>query len=148
VVPYFEAQRAGHVIVIGSIVGKRGLPGYVGYSAAKFAQTGLADALRAELRGAGIAVTTVFPVSVATELREAMTRDFGVRVEGGGGPSQRAEEVARAVMRAMRTRAPEVYPWRYARFLAWLTAVAPSVGDRIAVRAARARRTGTPASSP
>ena len=96
VVPYFEAQRAGHLIVIGSIAGKRGIPGYAAYSAAKFAQTGLAEALRAELRGSGIAVTTVVPVSV----RDGVPRRDGARVRHphrGPGPSQTADDVARAV---------------------------------------------------
>jgi short-subunit dehydrogenase len=138
VLPYFEAQRAGHLIVISSIVGKRGVPGYAAYSAAKFAQTGLAETLRAELRGTGIAVTTVFPVSVATGFRDAMAREFGVRASGAG-PRQSAEEVARAVMRAVRSRAAEVYPLRRSRLLVWLGVVAPRLSDRLARRFARHR---------
>ena len=138
VLPYFEAQRAGHVIVISSIVGKRGIPGYAAYSAAKFAQTGLAEVLRAELRGTGVAVTTVFPVSVDTGFRDAMAREFGVRAEGSG-PRQTADEVARAVMRAVRSRAAEVYPLRRSRLLVLIGAIAPGLADRLARRFARHR---------
>lgn len=139
VMPYFEAQRAGHVIVISSIVGKRGIPGYTAYGAAKFAQTGLAETLRAELHGTGVAVTTVFPVSVDTGFRDAMAREFGVQVEGGG-PRQSADDVARAVMQAVRSRSAEVYPLKRARLLVWIGAFMPRLADRLARRFARRRR--------
>jgi short-subunit dehydrogenase len=139
VIPYFEAQRAGHLIVISSIVGKRGIPGYAAYSAAKFAQAGLAEVLRAELRETGIAVTTVFPVSVDTGFRDAMAREFGVRSEGIG-PRQSPDDVASAVMRAVRSRAAEVYPLRRARLLAWVSALTPGLADRLVRRFARRRR--------
>ncbi len=139
VLPYFEAQRAGHVITVSSMAGRRGVPGYSAYCAAKFAQAGLSEALRAELRGSGISVTTVFPVSVASGFRDAIAREFGVTVEGGG-PRQSADAVANAIFRALRTRAPEVYPLRRARMLVWLNALAPALGDRLATRYARKRR--------
>jgi NADP-dependent 3-hydroxy acid dehydrogenase YdfG len=138
VLPYFEAQRAGHIIAIGSMAGKRGIPGYAGYSATKFAQTGMLEALRAELAGSGVAVTTVFPVSVATEFHNAMAREFGV-TSGGGGPRQTADDVARAVLRAIRSRAPEVYPLRRARLLVWINALWPRLADGIVRRYARTR---------
>ena len=40
----------GHLIIVSSIVGKRGVPYMGAYSATKFAQVGLAECLRAELR--------------------------------------------------------------------------------------------------
>jgi NADP-dependent 3-hydroxy acid dehydrogenase YdfG len=138
VVPYFEAQRGGQLIVINSIVGKRGFPGYAAYCASKFAQAGLAESLRAELRGSGVAVTTVFPVSSDTGFRAAIEREFGVRVHGGG-PSLAPEAIADAVVRSTRRRPAEIYPLRRARLLVWLTAVAPRWGDRLARRFARVR---------
>jgi NADP-dependent 3-hydroxy acid dehydrogenase YdfG len=140
VLPYFESQRAGHIIVISSIAGRRGLPGYAAYCAVKFAQAGLAEALRAEIRESGIAVTTVFPVSADTEFRDAMTREFGVQIHGAG-PIQKPDTIARAVVRAIRTRAPEVYPLKRARLLIWLNTFAPGIVDRIARRYARTRAT-------
>src|SRR5688500_3738041 len=52
--PVFRRQRRGHLIVVSSIVGKRGVPYMGAYSATKFAQAGLAECLRAELIGSGI----------------------------------------------------------------------------------------------
>ncbi|MGE3844756.1 MAG: SDR family NAD(P)-dependent oxidoreductase [Vicinamibacterales bacterium] len=139
VVPYFLAQTSGHLIVVSSIVGKRGIPGYGAYAASKFAQTGLAESLRAEFRGSGVAVTTVFPVSVRTAFRDAIAREFGIRVHGGG-PAQSADEVARAILAVTRTRAPELYPYRRARLLALINALMPRLADRLAARFARRRR--------
>ena len=51
--PVFRRQGRGHLIIVSSIVGRRGVP-YVGaYAATKFAQVGLAECLRAEARGVG-----------------------------------------------------------------------------------------------
>ena len=47
------ARARGHLIIVSSIVGKRGVPYMGAYSATKFAQVGLAECLRAELVGIG-----------------------------------------------------------------------------------------------
>ena len=51
--PVFRRQGQGHLIIVSSIVGKRGVPYMGAYSATKFAQVGLAECLRAELAGIG-----------------------------------------------------------------------------------------------
>src|SRR5689334_11706842 len=58
----FRRQGFGHLIVVSSIVGKRGVPYMGAYSATKFAQVGLAECLRAEVAGSGIHVSVVYPV--------------------------------------------------------------------------------------
>ena len=47
--PVFRRQGSGHLIIVSSIVGKRGVPYMGAYAATKFAQVGLAECLRAEL---------------------------------------------------------------------------------------------------
>ena len=65
--PIFRRQSRGHIIIVSSIVGKRGVP-YVGaYAATKAAQVGLAESLRAELVGTAIHVSVVYPISTETE---------------------------------------------------------------------------------
>jgi NAD(P)-dependent dehydrogenase (short-subunit alcohol dehydrogenase family) len=134
--PYFEQQGGGHLVIVSSIVGRRGLPGYEGYSASKFAQTGLAEALRARYAGTGIHVSSVYPVSTRTEFREAMARDYGTRLSGHG-PQQDAAQVARAILRCLERPRAEVYPYRWARALVWLSALAPGTTDRVVRRFAR-----------
>ena len=75
--PVFRRQGRGHVIIVSSIVGKRGVPYMGAYSATKFAQVGLAECLRAELAGSGIHVSVVYPVSTDTEFFDVMSRETG-----------------------------------------------------------------------
>ena len=128
--PVFRRQRRGHLIVISSIVGKRGVPYMGAYSATKFAQVGLAECLRSELLGSDIHVTVVYPVSTPTEFHEVMARESGATSEARG-PKQRVEDVADAIARAIAHPVPEVYPYWTSRGLVWLNAFAPGIGDRV-----------------
>ena len=131
--PVFRRQRHGHIVIISSIVGKRGVP-YVGaYAATKFAQVGLAESLRAELVGSGIHVTVVYPISTATEFHEVMVRESGYATRARG-PRQSADRVADAVARAIEHPVPEVYPYRISKALAVVNSIAPGLCDRIVKR--------------
>ncbi len=136
--PLFRRQGTGHLIVISSIVGKRGVPFMGAYSATKFAQVGLAECLRSELSGTGIHVTVVYPVSTPTEFDEVMARESGATTSAKG-PRQSAEEVADAIARAIEHPVPEVYPYFKSRGLVWLNAVAPGICDRVVQRFGRKR---------
>jgi NAD(P)-dependent dehydrogenase (short-subunit alcohol dehydrogenase family) len=68
VLPIMRQQRAGKILVIGSIGGLIGLP-YIGYySASKFALDGLVEALRMEVRPFGIEATVVHPGDFNTQI--------------------------------------------------------------------------------
>jgi len=131
--PVFRRQAAGHLIVISSIVGKRGVPYMGAYAATKFAQDGLAQALRAELAGTGIHVTVVFPISTDTEFFGIMTRESGYATRADG-PRQSADTVAEAIARAIDRPVPEVFPHRKSRGLVLLNAIAPGFCDRLVKR--------------
>ncbi len=77
--PIFRRQQHGHLVIISSIVGKRGVPYMGAYAATKFAQVGLAECLRAELVGSGIHVSVVYPISTETEFLDVMVRALRVR---------------------------------------------------------------------
>ena len=128
--PVFRRQGTGHLILVSSIVGKRGVP-YVGaYAATKFAQVGLAECLRAELAGSGIHVSVVFPISTETEFFDVMTRESGHATRAAG-PRQRPERVAQSIAWAIERPVPEVYPYKLARGLVLLNALAPGFCDRL-----------------
>ncbi len=137
--PVFRAQGRGHLIMVSSIVGRRGIAQMSGYSATKAAQAGFAESLRAEFVGTDIHVSVVFPVSTTTEFRAAMNRDYGHSVSGLG-PKQTADDVARAVIACVERPRAEVYPYRSARLLAILNAVAPGFTDRFVQRFGRHRQ--------
>jgi short-subunit dehydrogenase len=136
--PVFRRQGTGHLIFVSSIVGKRGVPHMGAYAATKFAQVGLAESLRAEFAGSDIHVSVVLPVSTDTEFTEVMEKESGTASRARG-PRQTAEEVADAIARAIAHPTPEVYPYRKARGLALLNAIAPGFCDRFVQRFGRQR---------
>lgn len=138
--PIFRARGRGHLVIISSIVGRRGISLMSGYSATKAAQAGFAESLRAEFAGSEIAVSVVYPISTETEFRSAMTRDYGHSVSGLG-PKQSADDVARSVVACLRRPRADVYPHAPSRLLAVLNAVAPSVADRLVRKYGRRRET-------
>jgi short-subunit dehydrogenase len=135
--PVFRRQGAGHLIVVSSIVGKRGVPFMGAYSATKFAQVGMAECLRAEVAGSAIHVSIVYPVSTDTEFFDVMSHETGTTVERAFGPRQNVEHVADAIARAIAHPIPEVYPYWRSRALVWVNAFAPGVCDRIMKRYGR-----------
>jgi short-subunit dehydrogenase len=136
--PLFRAQKSGHLIIVSSIVGQRGIAQMSGYSATKAAQVGFAESLRTEFNGTAIAVSVVLPVSTDTEFRSAMSRDYGQSVSGLG-PKQSVDHVARAIVACVRKPRAEVYPHATSRALTVVNAVAPGLTDKIVRRYGRRR---------
>jgi short-subunit dehydrogenase len=136
--PHFRARGGGHLIIVSSIVGQRGIAMMSGYSATKAAQVAFAESLRTEFNGTGIAISVVLPVSTETEFRSAMERDYGYSVSGLG-PKQSADDVAGSIVACVRKPRPEVYPHASARALAIVNAVAPGLTDKLVKKYGRRR---------
>jgi short-subunit dehydrogenase len=137
ILPIFRRQEGGHVIIVSSIVGKRGVPYMGAYAATKFAQVGLAECLRAEVAGSNIHVSVVYPISTDTEFFEVMTRETGTTVTRAHGPRQEVSVVADAIARAIDSPEPEVYPHAWSRALVWFNTAAPGACDRFVKRFGR-----------
>jgi short-subunit dehydrogenase len=133
----FRRQNAGHLVIVSSIVGKRGVPYMGAYAATKFAQVGLAECLRAELAGSPIHVSVVFPVSTDTEFFDVMVGETGAPVSRAFGPRQHVDTVAAAIARAIEKPVAEVYPHAISRGLVILNALAPGFTDRFVQRFGR-----------
>ena len=130
VLPIMREQQSGHIINISSVAGKRGLPLSGIYSATKFALDGISEALRVELRDAGIHVSVDYPVATATPFFDSVHMGD---VDGGFKPVghvQPAEKVADSIIRCIRRPCAQVYPYWPGRFLVWANALIPSVIDR------------------
>jgi short-subunit dehydrogenase len=136
--PHFRQQGHGHLQIVSSIAGRRGIPEMSGYSATKAAQTAFAEALRSEFYGTDIHISAVFPVSTTTEFHQVMARDYGHQVSGIG-PKQTVDDVARAMVQCIARPTPEVYPHATARGLAVVNVLAPGFTDGLVRKYARRR---------
>ncbi len=70
VLPYFKAQKSGHVINVSSVAGHQVHAGSAVYSATKFAVRTLSEGLRQEVKPYNIRTTIISPGTVETELTE------------------------------------------------------------------------------
>jgi NADP-dependent 3-hydroxy acid dehydrogenase YdfG len=66
--PIMRQQKSGHFVFLSSVAGKFGVPLLSGYCASKWAVRGFSSALRSELYGTGIGITTVYPAWVDTPM--------------------------------------------------------------------------------
>jgi short-subunit dehydrogenase len=74
--PHLLGGAGGHVVLVGSIAGRLGVPREVAYSATKAGLVGFADALRAELAGTGVRVSLVTPGVVDTAFFRRRNRPY------------------------------------------------------------------------
>jgi NAD(P)-dependent dehydrogenase (short-subunit alcohol dehydrogenase family) len=87
-------RRSGHIVNISSAAGRVAVPGEAVYTATKHAVVGFGEALRGELRGTGIEVSTILPSLAATELAAGMRPPRFV-------PMVKPEQVARAIAKTL-----------------------------------------------
>jgi NADP-dependent 3-hydroxy acid dehydrogenase YdfG len=86
---HFREQNAGHMLLTGSVAGRRAMPGSL-YSATKWAVTAMGEGLRAEVADSPIRVTLIEPGMVDTPF-------FDNRPTGALEP----DDIARSVMYAL-----------------------------------------------
>jgi dehydrogenase/reductase SDR family member 7B len=139
VLPAMLARKAGHLVVVSSLVGKIGTPLRSAYSAAKHALHGFFDSLRAELWQDGIRVTIICPGFIRTAVSEnALTGDGSRqgtmdRAQARGmAPEVCAERIVRAVERGR----DEVLIGGPERFAVYLKRFLPGLFNRF-IRTAR-----------
>lgn len=71
VLPIMRRAKAGKIVNVASLAGRRGVSPLGGYSATKFALVGMTEALRVELFGSGIHVSLVMPGVIDTPMAHA-----------------------------------------------------------------------------
>ena len=108
VVPAFAAEDRGHVVIIGSLSGFRGLPGSIGYGASKSGLMHLAEDIHADLHRTGVKVQLVNPGFIKSRLTDKNAFHMPFIMD--------AEEAAGQVVAAMRsnrfqTNFPRVFSW-------------------------------------
>ncbi len=70
IVPQFVDRNDGHIVITGSLGGFRGMPGAIGYSAAKAGLMTLAECMHIDLKNTGICVQMVNPGYIKTRLTD------------------------------------------------------------------------------
>jgi short-subunit dehydrogenase len=120
--PHMIEQGSGHIAVMASVDGKKGLPLDAPYAASKFAMVGFGDVLRQELRPRGVEVSTILFGRVDTPFVDGMA----FPLIGKAMPVDRA---ARATLKAIeRNRAEVILPHR-AKPLVWTANLSPRLTD-------------------
>ena len=125
--PSMLERRSGHIVVVSSGGGVRGFPSAAVYNGTKAAQRGFAEALRHELHGSGVSVTTVYPGEVETSLHDHeldhMPDWYRLDRRAPAGPL--GEKVADAVESDRR----EVFYPPLVRMLRVVNGISPRLGD-------------------
>ena len=75
VTPYMISQRRGHIVNVSSVAGHVSPPHMGMYAATKHALAAVSDALRVELSGNGIGVSTIYPGLTETSFMENMLQE-------------------------------------------------------------------------
>ena len=131
--PRFWEQGSGVLINMSSGFGLVGAPYAGAYTATKFAQRGLGQALRGELRGTGVHVCTIMPGGVDTPAYR-LAANYSGRAMGFDGFLASPEKIARVVVRCAESPRPEVIVGNSVRTLRLAHALAPRIVERAAAR--------------
>jgi short-subunit dehydrogenase len=135
--PHLKKTR-GLIVGVSSMAGKTGVPARTAYCASKFALGGFFEALRIELSGTGVDVSMIFPGVVATEIRRHGLNAAGTTAGVSGlaeEDAMSAEECARQIIGAMRSRRRELVMTGRGKVGMWLKLLAPQVVDKMALAA-------------
>jgi len=100
VLPEMLERDCGHIVNIASMAAQMSVPGAAVYSASKSGVASLSRAVRSEIAGSSVSLTTILPSAVQTEL----TAGLDIR----GVPSVAPETVAREIIASCRHGRPEV----------------------------------------
>ncbi|HTY01907.1 MAG TPA: SDR family NAD(P)-dependent oxidoreductase [Bacteroidota bacterium] len=123
VLPGMLQRASGRLIAISSVDGKKGLPFDAPYVAAKFAVTGFMDSMRQDLRGSGVALTTVLPGRVDTPMIGTLMVPWVSRKIS-------PERVADVVERSLVSNKPEIIvPLLGPKLLLWAAALSSRFAD-------------------
>lgn len=100
VLPAMLARNEGHIVNLASMAGLMSVPGAAVYTATKSGVVALSRAVRSEIVGSRVTITTVLPSAVRTELTEGLDTSLVPTV----GP----DDVARTIVDSCARPEPEV----------------------------------------
>lgn len=98
--PKMVERRRGHVVNVASMAGKFPVAGLAVYSGTKHAVVGLSSAVRDEISGSGVTISTVMPNAVNTELTSGLPTERILMLQ--------PEQVAAAIVKSVDNRREEI----------------------------------------
>jgi hypothetical protein len=123
VLPHMLTRGSGHIVVVSSVDGRKGLPQDAAYVSSKWAVTGFTDVLRQELHGTGVCATAILPGRVDTPMIATLRVPWVSRKIS-------SDRVAAAIVSAIRKRKAEsIVPYAGPKTLIILSAISPRLGD-------------------
>jgi NADP-dependent 3-hydroxy acid dehydrogenase YdfG len=109
-VPPMVARDAGHIVIVGSLSGFRGLPGAIGYAPSKAGVMALAESLYADLHRTNVRVQLANPGFIRTRLTDKNEFKMPFLME--------PDEAAREVFELMCT--PDRFKKSFPRVFSWV----------------------------
>jgi len=111
-------RGGGHIVNVASAAGKAPVPGIATYSGTKHAVVGFSEAVRGELRGTGVEVSCVMPVTVNTALTEGVGDTLGVK-------KVEPEDVAAEIVDALEVPRFDVFVPSYLKYTIAIGSILP-----------------------
>lgn len=137
VIPSMIHNKAGHIVVISSVVGKFGFPLRSAYSASKHALQGYFDSLRAELQQKNIRVTIISPGRIRTDISlNAIVKDgsrHGV-MDPGQARGIPVATCAKKIIKAIENNKKDVVIARQEKIMVFFRKFLPGIYYRLAAR--------------
>lgn len=132
--PLLHASDDARLVNISSLFGFVAPPGQAAYAASKFAVRGFSEALRHELAGTTIGVSTVHPGGVATAIATSARRPAGIAAADAAAEERRfarlltlpPERAAAIIVAGLIRRRPRIIVGRDAQFVSLLERILPT----------------------
>jgi short-subunit dehydrogenase len=132
--PGILARKPGAILNVSSSAGFLPMAGFAVYAASKAYVTSLSEALRAELHGTGVTVTTLCPGSVKSEFTDVARRPHSLADPAPEIATVSVEKVVREALRAVEKDDPLVIPGLLMKFGMALVRLTPLSMLRVAAR--------------
>jgi short-subunit dehydrogenase len=131
VLPHMISRGSGRIVLVSSVLGFRGVPGFSGYCATKAALNSLAESLHAELSPRGIHVMLACPGLTETRFHESRLGPASVSDARGKLKAQDPGECGRHIVKALRKNKRRVVLTPDGRLLARLSRHVPNLTDGV-----------------
>ena len=128
--PHLLGAGRGHIVVVSSGAALRSFPWAAVYGGTKAAQRMFAEALRHELAGTGVSLTTVYPGEIATHLHDH-EKDRMPDWYRGGPAAAPASEMAAKILAGVEADARSVYHPPIVRLLQAVHNISPKASDAL-----------------